>query len=221
MEEAKFRYFLLVKAFEKQIKIIEEQGKKYVEVLKVLKAEENKEGIKSVEGIFPKEIRTNEIKNEIDDFKKWGEKLKTKDLIYKANKYKFEFQQYEIIRSFSESISTGKVNISEAEIDQSSLLKCLVEFSKRSRPKIAEGKDKKNTSEKVNALFEGQELILNASKSGILSIKETQGKGLKILTPKQMLQRLLIALAQVKAGNTSENLLNEIRQIIYFLYLAK
>ena len=221
MEEAKFRYFLLVKAFEKQIKIIEEQGKKYVEVLKVLKAEENKEGIKSVEGIFPKEMRTNEIKNEIDDFKKWGEKLKTKDLIYKANKYKFEFQQYEIIRSFSESISTGTVNISEAEIDQSSLLKCLVEFSKRSRPKIAEGKDKKNTSEKVNALFEGQELILNASKSGILSIKETQGKGLKILTPKQMLQRLLIALAQVKAGNTSENLLNEIRQIIYFLYLAK
>ena len=166
-------------------------------------------------------MRTNEIKNEIDDFKKWGEKLKTKDLIYKANKYKFEFQQYEIIRSFSESISTGKVNISEAEIDQSSLLKCLVEFSKRSRPKIAECKDKKNTSEKVNALFEGQELILNASKCGILSIKETQGKGLKILTPKQMLQRLLIALAQVKAGNTSENLLNEIRQIIYFLYLAK
>ena len=50
---------------------------------------------------------------------------------------------------------------------------------------------------------------------------ETKGKGLKILTPKQMLQRLLIALAQVKAGNNSENLLNEIRQIIYPLYQAK
>ena len=36
-----------------------------------------------------------------------------------------------------------------------------------------------------------------------------------------MLQRLPIALAQVKAGNTSENLLNEIRQIIYFLYRAR
>ena len=46
-------------------------------------------------------------------------------------------------------------------------------------------------------------------------------KGLKILTSKQMLQRLPIALAQVKAGNTSENLLNEIRQIIYSLYRAK
>ena len=45
--------------------------------------------------------------------------------------------------------------------------------------------------------------------------KATKGTELKILTPKQMLQRLPIALAQVKAGNNLENLLNEIRQIIY------
>ena len=43
----------------------------------------------------------------------------------------------------------------------------------------------------------------------------------KVLTLKQMLQRLPIALTQVEAGNTSENLFNEIRQIIYFLYKAK
>ena len=41
--------------------------------------------------------------------------------------------------------------------------------------------------------------------------KATKGTALKILTPKQMLQRLPIALAQVKAGNNSEILLNEIR----------
>ena len=51
--------------------------------------------------------------------------------------------------------------------------------------------------------------------------RATKGKGLKILTPKQMLQRLPIALAQVKAGNNPENLLNEIRQFIYFLYQSK
>ena len=50
---------------------------------------------------------------------------------------------------------------------------------------------------------------------------KTDGKGLKILTPKQMLQRLPIALAQVKAGNNSESLLNEIRQIVYSLYQSK
>ena len=43
--------------------------------------------------------------------------------------------------------------------------------------------------------------------------------GLKILTPKQIIQRLPIALAQVKTVNTSENLLNEMKQIIYSLYL--
>ena len=42
----------------------------------------------------------------------------------------------------------------------------------------------------------------------------------KILTPKQMLQRLPIALTQIKVGNISENLLNEIRQI-YILFIAK
>ena len=50
---------------------------------------------------------------------------------------------------------------------------------------------------------------------------ETKGIGLKILTPKQMLKRLPIALAQVKVGNNSENLLNEIRQIIYSQYQSK
>ena len=48
-----------------------------------------------------------------------------------------------------------------------------------------------------------------------------KGKGLKILTPKQMLQRLPIALAQVKAGNNSENLLNEIRKMVCSLYQPK
>ena len=50
---------------------------------------------------------------------------------------------------------------------------------------------------------------------------ETTEKGLKIQTLKQILQRLPIALAQVKAGNNSESLLNEIRQIVYSLYQSK
>ena len=50
---------------------------------------------------------------------------------------------------------------------------------------------------------------------------ETKGTGLKILSPKKMLQRLPMPLAQVKAGNNSESLLNEIRQIVYSLYQSK
>ena len=51
--------------------------------------------------------------------------------------------------------------------------------------------------------------------------KATKGTGLKILTSKQMLQRLPIVLVQVKAGNDSEKLLNEIRQIVYSLHQSK
>ena len=47
------------------------------------------------------------------------------------------------------------------------------------------------------------------------------GEELKILSPKQMLQRLSIVPAQVKAGNASEKLLNEMKQIIYSLHRAK
>ena len=52
-------------------------------------------------------------------------------------------------------------------------------------------------------------------------IKATKETGLKILTPKQMLQRLPIALAQVNSGDNSENLLNEIRQIFHSVYQSK
>ena len=47
------------------------------------------------------------------------------------------------------------------------------------------------------------------------------GQGLKILTPSQMLSRLPISLAQLKAGNNSEKLKNEIRQLLYSLYRSK
>ena len=52
-------------------------------------------------------------------------------------------------------------------------------------------------------------------------LDETKGRGLKILAPKQMHQRLPIALAQVKAGNNLENLFSEIREIVYYLYQSK
>ena len=53
------------------------------------------------------------------------------------------------------------------------------------------------------------------------SDKEQQGQGLKILTPQQMIIRLLILLAQLKAGNNSQKLKNETRQLLYSLYRSK
>ena len=80
----------------------------------------------------------------------------------------------------------------------------------------------------MHNFFEGREKVLDAFESKTFWIK-SKGSSilnpdhskLKILTPKQMLQRLPIALAQAKAGNNSENLLIEIKQIVYSLYQSK
>ena len=72
--------------------------------------------------------------------------------------------------------------------------------------------------EKILDAFESKTFWTKSKRAGFLNLDRSK---LKILTPKQMLQRLPIALAQVKADNNSESLLNEIRQIIYSLYQSK
>ena len=69
---------------------------------------------------------------------------------------------------------------------------------------------------KVIKFYEDYSLMLSEAKT-----KATKRTGLKILTNKRMLQRLPIALAQVKASNNSESLLNRIRQIIFSLHQSK
>ena len=68
----------------------------------------------------------------------------------------------------------------------------------------------------VIKFFDDYSWMMSQSKT-----KVTKGTGLKILTHKQMLQRIPIPLAQMKAGNISESLLNEIWQIFYSLYQSK
>ena len=119
IEPAKFPYSPLEKAFEKETKIIEEQGKK-IEALKALTEEE----LKSIEGPFPKEKKkktADEIKTEIDEIKKLGTKNKQKDLKHKAGKYKYDFQQYETIRFFGESINSGKGSVHKVDMNQTNL----------------------------------------------------------------------------------------------------
>ena len=75
-QQAKFANSPLGKGFEKQTKTIEQQGKKQVEPLEDLKPDKNKDETKSVEELFPKRMRTNEINNELDEIKKWEEKTR-------------------------------------------------------------------------------------------------------------------------------------------------
>ena len=53
-------------------------------------------------------MKTNEIKNEIDEVRKWEEKIKQKDLKYETKVCLYDFQKFETMRSFVDSIYTGK-----------------------------------------------------------------------------------------------------------------
>ena len=95
-------------------------------------------------------MRTNNTKNEIDEIKKLKEKIKGKDLKYETKKHIYEFQQYETIRSFGESIYNCKVNkfnMDEREMHQSNLLKNMVECNDKSKPGLKKVRKKTNTQE--------------------------------------------------------------------------
>ena len=87
--------------------------------------------------------------------------------------------------------------------------------------RLSQGQMKTKIKQWAKGLYEVREWVINAFMSVLFPLKSGKGTGLKIWTSKQMLQRLPIALAQVKADNNSERLLNEIRQIVYSLYQPK
>ena len=80
----------------------------------------------------------------------------------------------------------------------------------------------KNVPENKTFKIEYNKKIINIV-GGIFYLNQLNqsGKGLEILTPNQMLSRLPITLAELKAGNNSEKLKNEIRQVLYSLYKSK
>ena len=84
--------------------------------------------------------------------------------------------------------------------------------------------EQKKTIDNIKNLYNSREEVVQMfndyAKNMSRNIYDSkQGTGVKIITPKQMLQRL--AIAQIKAGSKSESLLNEIRLIVYSLYQSK
>ena len=168
----------------------------------------------------------DESKKELDKIKKIEDNIDREKLVYQASGNTYDFRKFQTMRTFGEDIYDGQITLEEADKDQSDLLNENKNFSDKTWPKNYKKKqEKKITLDSLYNFFEAREMVLNGLKSKIFLIK-SKGSGLlnsklKILTPKQMLQRLPVALAQVKAGNNSESLLNEIRQIIYSLYQSK
>ena len=153
-------------------------------------------------------------------------KVNSNDLIYryKGNTPDLCFDEFDNVLALIDKIRDGKISLTDVKNNQEKFKSSLGEIKKRN--------DKRKLKEQKNALYNIETLYKARNEaikfydtySLIMSeakIKATKGERRKILTPKQMLQRLPVALAQVKAGNNSESLLNEIRQIIYSLYQSK
>ena len=112
----------------------------------------------------------------------------------------FKFQQFGTTQSFGKNIFAGKITLNDADKDQCNLLIEIVEFNKkRNQETQREKKRKRDTYESINALYEGREMVFNTFKKGIFMLPRTKDAGLKMLTLKQLLQRLPIALTQAKA----------------------
>ena len=145
-------------------------------------------------------------------------------MVYKGTNKTYDFRNFKIIRTFGNEIRNNVISLNTANIEQANLLSFVYDFTKKTRPRnLLQKQLRAEELDSVTSLVHGREMVINAFKSGIFQVsKESQeGEGLKILTPNQMLKKLPIALAQVKAGNNSESLLNKTRQIVYSLYRSK
>ena len=186
---------------------------------------------------YNKEINSLDTKNK--------EKLDYKKLRLSDYQYLSEEEQEEKQKPTKDDLIALNKRIIDEEIDlNEELFKKYFKFQRPSDMLMYLNKtnDKEKNNELVNVINSGlkdlKEEIKKMSKEEreienpdetiravkmILDINKhnQQGKGKNILTPNQMLSRLLITLAQLKAGNNSKKLKNEIRQLLYSLYRSK
>ena len=229
IQQAKFAYSPLGKALEKQIKTIEDQGKKQVKAI-----QDNKQlvNINKDDDYKDKLLLSKEREIFKDIYNKRLDKIEelSNKIDYDNLKYvvvgtgdKYNFDNLDDPPTFLNNIKKGEISMKKAIEQQHIFFKYLNiirigdknDNQKRTLANINMFYNARNNAIKFIENYGG--VILEAKKQA----KEQEGTGLKILTPNQMLKRLPIALAQGKAGNNSESLLNKIRQIVYSLYRSK
>ena len=230
IQQAKFTYSPLGKTIEKQRKTIEDQGKKQVKAIQDNKqlVNINKDDYKDelllskereiFKYIFNKRLnKIEEMSNEID--------YDDLDYVILSKEYNFSIEKDPI--SLLNAIKEGEISLEEERNRQRNYLHYLNIIRKGYKNSV-----KKTTLSNIENHFNAKESVIKFIEDyGTIVLeakrlaREQEGTGanemLKILTPNQMLKRLPIALAQVKAGNNSQSLLNEIRQIVYSLHRSK
>ena len=135
----------------------------------------------------------------------------------------YSFNKVEDPIALLNDIKKGKISLEEAKEQRKDYYNYL-NTTRRGNKNASQKRNLANINIFFNARDKAIKFIEDCS-SMILEAKklakEQEGTELKIVTPSQTLKRLPIALAQIKAGNNSQSLLNEFRQIVYSLYRSK
>ena len=242
IQQTKFNYSPLGKAIEKHL-TIKDQGEKQVVALKT-----SYKKLPSIKDFVPTEKFNPEIIAEIKRIEEIEKNVDRDKMVYEGTSRNYGFRGFKTIRTYGNDIRNNVTSLKAANLEKVNLMAHIHDFVKSTKPQDPKQKKlKSDVLDSVRALVKERELMYNAFRSGIFHRLENSQEGeganemsrvnaserskqsewnerseqLEILTPNQMLKRLPIALAQVKAGNNSENLLNEIRQIVYSLYRPK
>ena len=126
------------KAFEKQVKTIEDQGQKQIEALRTFKSDNEKLTIKD---FIPKNALYNdEARKELDKIKKIEQSVDREKLAYRTNEYTYSFENFQAIKTFGKDIYNGTITLKEANGYQTDLLVEIMNFKKNTKSKSIEKK---------------------------------------------------------------------------------
>ena len=171
IEQTKFTYSPLGKAFEKQTKTIKDQGKKQVDALESLKTSDKK--LSSIKDFISKENQNSDIINEIKRIKEEEKKIDRNKMVYKATNKTYDFRKFKTIHAFGNEIGNNVINDDIANDEQNELINYIEKFSRSTKPNNPESKKlKKELLNSTLALLQGREMVFTEFKSGIFPRSE-------------------------------------------------
>ena len=132
-DQAKFTYSPLGKAFEKQTKTIEDQGKKQVDALESLKASD-KEQLTLMKDFIPKEKLNPEIINEIKRIEEEDKKVDRDNMVYESSNKTYGFRKFKTIRAFGNEIRNNINNLDEESYEHNQHLNYIKELNRNTKP---------------------------------------------------------------------------------------
>ena len=136
IQQARFTYSPLGKAFKKQINI-KDQAERQIETLKSIRK-------LSVEDVIPNStFATDEANEELNKIKEIEKNVNREKLFYKSNKNTYNFKEFQTIRTFGEDFYNGEISLDEADEYQSDLADKINDFIKKTKPKMKRKNKKK------------------------------------------------------------------------------